>query len=47
MATKRKPPRRNGKPRTNIERLKNHFGSAWRKHKVSELPPRGSRQRRK
>ena len=44
---KRKPPRRNGTPRTNTERLKNHFGSDWKKHKASELPRRGSGRGRK
>lgn len=34
--------RRQGLSRTNNERLKRHFGSSWRKHKISELPPRGS-----
>ena len=34
--------RRRGRPRSNIERLKRHFGSSWKKHKVSELPPRGT-----
>jgi len=43
---KRKPPRRNGKPRTDAERLKNHFGTAWKKHKISELPKRGSGRRK-
>ena len=38
--------RRNGRPRTNIERLKRHFGKNWRKHKVSELPPRGTGRRK-
>jgi len=34
-----------GKPRSDIERLKRHFGSSWRKHDISELPPRGYRKR--
>ena len=38
--------RRNGKPRSNTERLKRHFGSSWRKHKVSELPSRGTGRKR-
>jgi len=34
--------RRGGKPRTDKERLKRHFGKDWKKHKVSELPKRGT-----
>jgi len=37
--------RRYGKPKTDIERLKTHFGKDWKKHKISELPPRGARNR--
>lgn len=44
--TKRKLPRGNSIPKTNIERLKNHFGKNWKKHKVSELPPRGTGRRK-
>ena len=36
----------NGRPRSDRERLKRHFGKNWRKHSVSELPPRGRRRRR-
>ena len=35
--------RRYGIPRTDEERLKEHFGSDWRNHSISELPERGSR----
>jgi len=40
----KKPPAggRKGRPLSNSERLKRHFGSDWKKHKVSELPPRGT-----
>ena len=45
----RKPPKagRRNRPLTNTERLKRHFGKDWRKHKVSELPPRGTGRRRR
>ena len=36
--------RRFGQPKTDLERLKTHFGKNWKKHKVSELPRRGYRQ---
>ena len=36
----------NGKPRSNTERLKRHFGANWKKHKVSELPKRGAGRKR-
>ncbi len=39
--------RRLGRPKTDIERLKSHFGKNWRKHKISELPKRGTGRRRK
>jgi len=32
-----------GRPKTDIERLKAHFGDDWREHSVDELPPRGSK----
>ena len=35
-------PKQTGTPRTNTERLKNHFGSNWKKHSTSELPKRGT-----
>ena len=31
-----------GIPKSDIERLKQHFGLDWRKHDISELPPRGT-----
>ncbi len=31
-----------GRPRSDIERLKRHFGPDWRNHTVDELPPRGT-----
>ena len=34
--------RRAGNLRSNEERLKRHFGKNWKKHKVSELPKRGT-----
>jgi len=40
-------PRRYGRPRSDIERLKRHFGPDWRNHTVDELPPRGTGWRRK
>ena len=45
----KKPPAkgRSGKPRSNTERLKRHFGKNWKKHKISELPKRGTGRRRK
>ena len=30
------------KRKTDLERLKKHFGKNWKKHKISELPPRGT-----
>lgn len=44
----KKPPAkgRGGKPLTNTQRLKRHFGKNWRKHKVSELPKRGAGRKR-
>lgn len=38
---------RRGRPKSNEERLKAHFGANWREHKVSELPARGSGLRRR
>ena len=32
--------RRGGDPRSDEERLREHFGADWQKHAVSELPPR-------
>ena len=45
----KKPPSRGrrGKPLSDIERLKRHFGKNWKKHKISELPKRGTGRRRK
>jgi len=34
--------RRNGRPRSDQERLKRHFGRDWRKHSTKDLPPRGT-----
>ena len=45
----KKPPARGrrGKPLTDTQRLKRHFGKNWRKHSISELPKRGTGRRRK
>jgi len=34
-----------GTPKTDEERLKEHFGSDWRNHTVDELPPRQHKNR--
>ena len=38
---------RRGRPLTDLQRLKRHFGKDWKKHKVSELPKRGTGRRRR
>ena len=47
MTTRGAGARRMGRPRTNTERLKRHFGNNWKKHSTGELPPRGTGLRRK
>ena len=44
----KKPPAngRGGRRINDTQRLKRHFGKDWKKHKVSELPPRGTGRRR-
>lgn len=38
---------RRGKPKTDEERLRQHFGADWRKHSAKELPKRGAGLKRK
>jgi len=47
MAKKPSAKGRRGKPLSNTERLKKHFGKDWKKHKTSELPKRGYGRRRR
>lgn len=47
MATPGAGTRRKGNPRSDTERLKRHFGKNWKKHKISDLPKRGTGLRKR